>query len=125
MKKIELILDGEQQGFFDRLKNARNALLIPVDKWKSIIHVNLGNSRVRDPEYRIAGAFVITEKDAFELFVGSIRGVFYGRPESINTLEYGAFSFAGKLELKRVTSAAPNHDIFDVGFRQSGSFRSK
>lgn len=111
--------------FFDKLKKTRNALLIPVDKWKSLIHANLGNNRVSDPEYRIAGAFVITEKDTFELFVGSIRKIFYGRAESINTLEYGAFSFAGKLELKRVTPAVPNYDIFDVGHRQPGSFRSK
>lgn len=125
MQRIDLVMKEDTQSFFDDLKGKKNALIVPIDKWKSIIHANLGNGRARDPEFRIAGAFVITEQDAFELFVGKIHGIFYGRTEGITTKEYGTFRFAGKIDLKRVTSSVPSHDIFDVGSRQPGSFRSK
>ena len=122
---IELILDEEKRSFFDNLKSDKNALVVPLDKWKAFIQDNLVSNNYRDPDFRIAGDYVITELNAFASFVGNIRGLFYGRTEGYVTKDYGAFRFAGKLELKKVMPPAPNHDIFNVGLRQPGSFRSK
>jgi hypothetical protein len=73
----------------------------------------------------LAGAYVITDLNIFESFVGNIHRIFYGRTEGIITKEYGAFRFAGKLELKKVMPQAPSYDIYTAGYRQPGSFRSK
>lgn len=126
MEEIKLNLNEDQRAFFDSLKSNKNALLIPLNKWMECIHPELGSNKVRDPDFRIAGAYVISELDAFELLAKMIKHrIIYSRPEGITTKEYGTFRFAGKLELRRVMPPAPNHDIFDVGDRQPGSFRSK
>ncbi len=123
--KIELILDEESQGFFSQLKSGNNALVVPIDKWSTFIQERLGTTRVKDPNFKIAGSYVITDQKAFELFVGELHSIYYGRPDRLVTKEYGAFRFAGKLDQKRVMPPALSYDIFDVGHRQPGSFRSK
>lgn len=59
--KVELIFTEGSREFFDDLKSSKNELVIPLDKWNTLIHDNLGSNRYPDPEYKIVGAYVVTQ----------------------------------------------------------------
>jgi hypothetical protein len=78
MQKIELILDEEKAVFFEMLKANKNALIVPLDKWESIIHVNLGKNRVN-----CARRFRVICKEYSWASFGSYRGNCYERIWSV------------------------------------------
>jgi len=62
---------------------------------------------------------VITEREWFEGLISAFRHLYY-KSQRLNHNQ-GSFWIAVNLEPKK---KMPKHDIFDVGNRQSGSFRS-
>ena len=119
MVKIELIMDEEKQCFLNVLKKKLDELVVPLDKWDLYIKDNPRIKPDQMPEFAISGAYVITERDAFSSVVNDLGYLFY-MPKRLSK-EQGGFWFAEKLEPKK---KMPKHDIFDVGLRQPGSFRS-
>jgi len=113
--KIELSMNEEAGAFFEGLKKKHNELVVPLDNWNAYIR---DNPRIKDvPAHMISGEYVITEREQFDALD---KGHFYYAPKRLPK-EQGGFWFAEKLEPKK---KMPKHDIFDVGLRQPGSFRS-
>ena len=117
--KIELIMDEAQQAFFDKLKNGNDELVVPLDKWNAFIHENLPTEPEDMFEFVIAGKYVITEREMYNGLVERLKYLYYENKRL--TKQEGGFWFAVKLEPKK---KMPGHDIFNVGLRQPGSFRS-
>ena len=55
--KIELILDKESQDYLGQLKSSNNALVVPIDKWLAFIQERLGTTKVKDPDFKMAGSY--------------------------------------------------------------------
>jgi len=118
--KVELVMGAEETEFFNALKTKRDELIVPINVWKTHIQ---GNSQIKPesmPEFVITGAYVIAERSLFDALVKGLGHLFYA-PKRL-TKDQGGFWFVEKLEQKK---KMPKHDIFDVGVRQEGSFRSK
>jgi hypothetical protein len=117
--KIELIMDEEKRAFFDKQKRGNDELIVPLDRWNTYIHDNLGVNPDCVPDFSISGAFVITERSLFLNLVENLGWLFCEKKRL--TKEQGGFWFVVKLEPKK---KMPKRDIFDVGNRQPGGFRS-
>ena len=117
--KIELIMDEAQQAFFDKLKNGNDELVVPIDKWNAFIHENLRTEPEDMLEFVIAGKYAITEREMYNGLVERLKYLYHENKRL--TKQEGGFWFAVKLEPKK---KIPGHDIFNVGLRQPGSFRS-
>jgi len=113
--KIELSMNEDARAFLEGLKKKHNEIVVPLASWNAYIR---DNPRIKvAPAHMISGAYVITEREQFDALD---RGRFYYAPKRLPK-EQGGFWFAEKLEPKK---RMPKHDIFDVGLRQPGSFRS-
>lgn len=118
--KIELPLDDKVQLYLSELKRKQDELVVPIEKWNEHIRDN-GRVKPEDiPPHIVADSYVITEREWFQAVVFKLGNLFF-TPKRLSRAEGGIW-FADKLELKR---KMPKHDIFDVGIRQPGSFRSK
>lgn len=117
--KIELIMDEAQQAFFFKLKKGNDELVVPLDKWNLYVHDNLPTEPDQMLDFVISGAHVITERGMYNGFIESLKSLYYENKRL--TKQEGGFWFAVKLEPKK---KMPEHDIFNVGLRQPGSFRS-
>lgn len=117
--KIELIMDEAQQAFFDKLKKGNDELVVALDKWNTYIHDHLPTEPEEMLEFVIADTYVITERSAWIALVHSLKNLHYDIKRL--TKQQGGFWFAVILETKKIM---PKHDIFVVGQRQPGSFRS-
>ena len=117
--KIELIMDEVQQAFFDKLKKGNDELVVPLDKWNAYINDNLPTELDQMLDFMISGAYVVTERGMYNGFVEGLKYLYYDNKRL--TKQEGGFWFAVKLEPKK---KMPGHDIFNVGLRQPGSFRS-
>lgn len=112
-------MDLEMQAFFDSLKKIRDELVVPLTIWNNHI---LDNKRIKPeqmPKFMISGEYVLTEEDVFEELVDNLKYLFYAKRRL--TKDEGGFYLVVKLEPKKIM---PKHDIFNVGLRQPGSFRS-
>jgi hypothetical protein len=118
--KIELLLDDKMQSFLSDLQKERNELVVPIGKWNEHIRDNARIKPKDIPPHIFADSYVITERRWFQALVSEQGNLFF-TPKRL-TREEGGFWFADKLELKKNMA---KHDIFDVGNRQQGSFRSK
>lgn len=117
---MNLSLDDSAQFFFATQKKKNDELVVPIDSWN--LHVR-DNPQVKPedvPNHVNAGAYVITEREWFDDLVKKLGYLFYA-PIRLPKVD-GGFWFAEKLVQKK---KMPKHDIFDVGHRQPGSFRSK
>ncbi len=117
--KIELKLNDEASAFLNKLKNERNELVLPVSIWEAHIRDNPRIKVDETPIHIICGDYVITEREYFDGTVSELKHLFYS-PKRLSKAE-GGFWFVEKLEQKK---KMPKHDIFNVGLRQPGSFRS-
>lgn len=116
---IELIMDEGSRAFFNALKKRNDEIVVPLESWSAYIYNNPKRTSEDTPEFVISGEYVITERELFDALVYKLGNLFYS-PKRL-TKEQGGFWFAEKLEPKK---KMPKHDIFDVGLRQPGSFRS-
>jgi hypothetical protein len=117
--RIDLIMDDSAQEFFDVLKKKNDELIIPLNGWIAYIRDN-SNIKPEDvPSHKVSGTYVITEREWFGEVARSIDSLYY-HPVRLLHNKQGAFWYS-ELEPKK---KMPKHDIFDVGNRQSGSFRS-
>ena len=117
--KIDLIMNDSAQEFFDVLKNKNDELIVPLNGWITYIRENSSIKSEDVPSHMVSGTYVITEREWFGGVARNISSLYY-HPERLLNNKHGAFWYA-KLEPKK---KMPKHDIFDVGNRQSGSFRS-
>ena len=118
--KIELPLDDKVQSFLSELKRKQDELVVPMENWNEHIR---DNKRVKPediPPHIVAGSYIITQREWFQEVVRNLNNLFFS-PKRL-TSEEGGFWFTDKLEPKKKMS---KHDVFDVGIRQPGSFRSK
>jgi hypothetical protein len=119
--EVQLNLSVEEKMYLKNLKKGYNELVVPIGVWKEYIENNARLAEEDFPFHLTLSEYVITERDWFLYIIRSFN--LYVEEKRLITDE-GGIHVIVKVEPKRIMPVQPAYDMFDIGRRQPGSFRS-